>query len=109
MAKGDYLGEFELVVMLALARLSGEGYGMSIYDEILQITKRDVSIPAVYVTLTRLRKKGYVSSHLGEPTHERGGRAKKFFRIDPEGAEALKRSREMLDSLWDGVKLEVIR
>ncbi|MEJ2237328.1 MAG: PadR family transcriptional regulator [Gemmatimonadales bacterium] len=109
MAKGEYLGEFELVVMLALARLGGEGYGMSIHDEILQITKREVSIPAVYVTLTRLQKKGYASSHLGERTSERGGRAKKFYCIEPDGAAALRRSREMLDRLWDGVRLEVIR
>ena len=109
MGKGSYLGEFELVVLLAMARLEGNGYGMSIYDEIQQITRREVSIPAVYVTLTRLEKKGLVSSRVGEPTGDRGGRAKKFYRVEPEGAEALRRSRNMLDRLWDGVKLEAIR
>jgi DNA-binding PadR family transcriptional regulator len=62
MTRGDYLGEFELVVMLALARLDEAAYGMSIYDEILATTGRDVSIQAVYVTLNRLEKKGHVTS-----------------------------------------------
>ncbi len=109
MSKGDYLGEFELVVLLALARLGNDAYGVSIYEEIQRITGRDASVPAVYVTLTRLEKKGLVSSRVGEPTGERGGRAKKFFQVEPAGADALKRSRDMLDRLWEGVELEATR
>lgn len=109
MSKGDYLGEFELVVLLALARLGSDAYGVSIYEEIQRITRRDASIPAVYVTLTRLEKKALVSSRVGEPTDERGGRAKKFFKVEPAGADALKRSRDMLERLWEGVELEATR
>ena len=83
MSKGDYLGEFELVVLLALARVANDAYGVSIYEEIQRITRRDTSIPAVYVTLTRLEKKGLVSSRVGEPTGDRGGRAKRFFQVEP--------------------------
>lgn len=103
MARGDYLGEFELVVMLGLARLDDEAYGMTIFEEIHEVTGRDLSIPAVYVTLNRLEKKGYVTSRTGEPTAERGGRAKKFYRLTGEGAQALRASREMLSRLWQGV------
>lgn len=105
MGKGFYLGELEQVVLLSLARLSGNGYGMEVYDEIRDVTDRDVSIPTIYVTLTRLEQKGMVSSRTGKPTAERGGRAKKFFRLERAGVEALRRSREQLDKLWLGVKL----
>ncbi len=97
MGKGDYLGEFELVVLLALSRIDGEAYGMAIYDEIRNVTERDVAIPTVYVTLTRLEKKGFVSSELGESTAARGGRAKKSYRLEPDGSAALNRSLEMIE------------
>lgn len=103
MGKGDYLGEFELVVLLTLARLEGDAYGMTIYDEIADVTGRDVAIPTVYVTLTRLEKKGYLSSELGEPAPERGGRAKRFYRLKREGRAALTRSLDMLGSLAKGL------
>jgi PadR family transcriptional regulator len=105
MSKGEYLAEFEQIVLLALARLGIHGYGMAIHDEIQATTGRDVSIPSVYVTLARLEGKGFVSSKTGEPTAQRGGRAKKYFSIEPAGQEALTRSRTMLDRLWDGVQL----
>ena len=105
MARGDYLGEFELVVMLGLARLEAEAYGMSIFEEIKEVTGRDLTIPAVYVTLNRLEKKGYVTSRTGEATSERGGRAKKFYRLTEEGERALEASQEMLTRLWQGVRI----
>jgi DNA-binding PadR family transcriptional regulator len=104
MGKGDYLGEFELVVLLALSRIDGDAYGMAIYDEIRSVTGRDVAIPTVYVTLTRLEKKDLVSSELGESTAARGGRAKKYYRMKPDGAAALRRSLEMLDRLASGMR-----
>ncbi len=64
MGKGDHLGEFEYVVMLAVARLKSDAYGVGIHSEIQRTTGRDVSIPAVYVTLTRLEEKGYLGSPL---------------------------------------------
>ena len=105
MAKGDYLSEFEQVVLLAVARIEGHAYGIAIHDEIHSTTGRESSIPSVYVTLGRLERKGYISSYTGESTGERGGRAKKYFRLEGAGRDALQRSRELLDQLWQGVDL----
>jgi len=104
MGKGEYLGEFEQIVLLALARLGENAYGVAIHEEILATTGRDVSIPAVYVTLSRLEDKGYVSSHTGEPTPTRGGRARRFYRIERAGVQALEQTKTMLDRLWRGVQ-----
>ena len=104
MGKGDYLGEFEQLVLLALATCGEGSPGRAVYEEIARATGRDVAVTAVYVTLNRLQKKGYVSAEMGPSTPERGGRAKKLFRIDAAGAEALKRSREQFDVLWRSAK-----
>ena len=105
MGTRDYLGEFELVVLLGLARLEEEAYGMTIQQEIHEVTGRDPSIPSVYVTLNRLEKKGYVMSRTGDPSAERGGRAKKYYRVTEVGAQALEASQSILSRLWDGVPL----
>ncbi len=105
MAKGNYLGEFELVVLLGLARIADEAYGMTIFEEIKVVTGRDLTVPAVYVTLNRLEKKGLVLSRTGESSSERGGRAKKFYRLTATGHESLEVSQEMLQRLWQGVRL----
>jgi DNA-binding PadR family transcriptional regulator len=102
----NFLGEFEQIVLLAMARVGEQAYAVSIHDEILQTTGRSVSIPAVYVTLSRLEKKGLVRSWMGEPSPTRGGRAKRYFELADEGREALEESREVFDQLWDGLKLE---
>jgi len=103
MGKGDYLGEFEMVVMLTLFHLGDRAYGMTIRLEIEERTGRSVSIGAVYTTLRRLQRKEFVISSLGEPSPSRGGRAKKYFALEPQGLKALQRSREMFASLWKGV------
>jgi PadR family transcriptional regulator len=105
MGKGDYLGEFEQIVLLALARLGEDAYGVAIHEEILATTGRDVSIPAVYVTLARLEDKGYVSSQTGDPTPTRGGRARRFYRLEKSGVRALEEAKRVLDRLWRGVNL----
>ena len=99
----EYLGEFEQVVLLALARLRGPAYGASIHREIREATGRDVSIPAVYVTLKRMERKGLVSSAVGAPAE--GGRPTRNYTLLPEGREALDRSRLLLQRLWDGLRL----
>ena len=103
MGKGDYLGEFELVVLLSLARLGDDAYGMTIRMEIERQTRRDVSIGAIYATLRRLERKGFIGSRLGSPTAARGGRAKRYFRLEDAGARALERSRDMFARLWSGL------
>jgi len=102
----NFLCEFEQIVLLAMARTGDEAYAVSIHDEILQTTGRSVSIPAVYVTLSRLEKKGLVSSWMGEPSPRRGGRAKRYFELSGKGREALEQSREVLTHLWEGLELE---
>lgn len=105
MAKGDFLGEFEQMVLLAVLREGEEGYGMSIRRELEERVGRDVSIGAVYATLDRLERKGLVRSREGEATPVRGGRARKHFDVTEDGASALRTSRAMMDRLWDGVDL----
>lgn len=102
----NFLGEFEQIVLLAMARVGDQAYAVSIHDEILRTTGRSVSIPAVYVTLSRLEKKGLVSSWMGEPSPKRGGRAKRYFELSDEGRDALEESREVFDQLWSGLELE---
>ncbi len=101
MSKGDYLGEFEIVVLSTLLHLGDNAYGMTIRCAIEERTGRAVSIGAIYATLRRLERKGLVVSRLGEPTAERGGRAKRFFGLEPAGEEAIARSRAMFARLWD--------
>ena len=105
MSSRNYLGEFEQVVLLALARLRGPAYGAAIHREILETTGRDVSIPAVYVTLKRMERKGLVSSDV-MTAPSRGGRATRNYRILPAGDDALARSRVLLERLWDGLGAE---
>lgn len=107
MPRGEYLGEFEQMVMLAVARLGESAYGMAILDEIQARTGTDAAVASVYAALDRLERRGYVASSVGDPTPERGGRAKRFFRIQPAGAFALTRARTALDALWDGLELPV--
>lgn len=99
MGNRAYLGEFELVVLLALARIEGEAYGGAIHQEILDATGRDVSIPAVYVTLKRMERKGLVAHRVG-PGGGSEGRDTRNYRLLPEGREALDRSRALLENLW---------
>ena|SRR5271165_5056300 len=103
MAKPDYLGEFEFLVLLALMQLGDDAYGVSVRQEIASRTGRDTSIGAIYTTLTRLEEKGYVRSRMGDPTPERGGRSKRFFRITNSGTAAVRRTclsaRNMLAGL----------
>ena|SRR3984957_9289638 len=92
MAYREGLGEFEQLALLAVYRLGKEAYGTSIRQAIEKAVERSISIGALYTTLDRLQIKGYVSSELGEPTPERGGRAKRFFSITPSGEGAIKRT-----------------
>jgi DNA-binding PadR family transcriptional regulator len=102
-AKGDFLGEFEQLVLLALIRLGDEAYGMAVRREIETRAARNVSIGAVYATLDRLEDKGLVRSRLGEASEARGGRAKRCFTITATGARALKRSQQAFLQMTAGL------
>jgi PadR family transcriptional regulator PadR len=103
---GDYLGEFEHVVLLALLRLGDDAYGVTVRQEIAQRTGRDVSVGAIYATLGRLETKGFVRSRLGSPTAERGGRAKRHFRVTARGIAIVERTHEALRSMAHGLRLK---
>ena len=100
----ESLGEFEQLVMLAILRLGADVYGVPVVEEIEQRTSRSVSRAAVYIALRRLESKGLVSSRMADPTPERGGRAKRYFRVEPEGVELLKDSRLALLSMWQDLE-----
>jgi len=100
MPSRDYLGNFELIVMLSLMRLDENAYGVPISREIEETTGREVALASVYATLERLESKGLVSSELGDPTPERGGRAKKFFHITARGLREVRAARRVLRKLW---------
>lgn len=105
-----YLGEFELLVLLAILRLDQDAYGVTIRDALERETSREIALGAIYKTLGRLEDKGYVSSRLGDPTPERGGRRKKMYRLEAIGSRALKQSVSDLRRLTRGLgrALEVL-
>jgi PadR family transcriptional regulator PadR len=102
MAKGALLGELELYVMLALAQLGADAYGVGIRQEIERRTGRDVAIGAVYATLARLEGKGLVRFALSDAQPVQGGRARKIFRLTPAGERALAHATSMLARMMHG-------
>lgn len=100
-----YLGEMELMVLLAVIRLGDDAYGVPISKELLNLAGREVALGSVYAALDRMERKGFVTSSLGDPTPERGGRAKRFFRVTPAGSKAIKLTRTALTKLWSGIPL----
>lgn len=106
MGRGGSLSELEQWVLLCLARLGEEAYGVPIHVEIEERIARSVSIATVYSALDRLEKQGLVVSSLSPPVPERGGRAKRLYRLSSDGATALQRARRVHDNMWEGVDLE---
>ena len=88
-ADRSYLGEFEEIVLLAVSHLRENAYGVTIRQAVEEKAQRPASIGAIYATLDRLEDKGFVSSRMGEATAERGGRAKKYFKVEGAGEQAL--------------------
>ena len=105
MSKGRYFGELELMVLLTLVRLGDGAYGVPISKHLRNIAGREVALGSVYAALDRLEQKGFVTSMLGDPTPERGGRAKRYFRVTRAGLKALRMTRTVLTNLWRGVPL----
>lgn len=97
------LTDFELMILLAILRIGCDAYGVPIAREIEQTGGRRVVLGAVYAALDRLERNGLVSSVVGEPTPERGGRAKRFFEVTPQGIRGVKGTQRALVALWNGV------
>jgi DNA-binding PadR family transcriptional regulator len=101
MGRSDQLPAFEQLVLLAVLSLeSEEAYGMNIRRVLREEAGRNVSVPTVYSALDRLESKGFVSSRLSDVTPERGGRAKKLFRVERSGVRALREARRAFESMW---------
>lgn len=98
-----HLAEFELMVMLALIRLGEDAYGVPIMSEIEKHTGREASIGSVYAALERLEQKAFVASAVGESTPERGGRAKRYFRVTKGGLREVRKTRQALIKMWQGL------
>ncbi len=103
MRKGGYLGNFDLMLLLALLRLGEDAYGVTIAQELEEQTGREVVVASVYATLERLQERGLVTSRLGEATPKRGGRAKRHFRITGAGIREVRDARRSLMNLWKGL------
>jgi DNA-binding PadR family transcriptional regulator len=100
MKEHAYLGEFELMILLSLVRLGEDAYGVPLARELSSLRGRTISAGSVYAALGRLESKGLIESSLGEPTAERGGRAKRYFRVTQQGLHSLEETRRVLNQLW---------
>jgi PadR family transcriptional regulator PadR len=103
MTKRDQLGNFELMVMLVLIRLGANAYGVPICEELEKRTGRNVAVGSVYAALERLEDKGFITSEFGEPTPERGGRAKRYFSVTARGLKEVRQTHRSLVRLWHGL------
>lgn len=102
-----YLGEFEELVLLTVASLGEEAYGVSIQQDIETRCRRNISIGALHSTITRLEEKGFLKSWLGGATQERGGRSKRFYEITQAGKKSVAESKSMRDELWSLSKVKL--
>lgn len=112
MKNRNYLGEFEIMLLLAVIHLGDEAYGVPISRELEKHRGRDVAVGSVYAALERLEAKQLVISSLGEPTPERGGKAKRYFRITKEGLRQVHETRRVLTKLWQAIpdlKLDLLK
>lgn len=110
MTDRSYLGEFELMLLLTVIHLGQEAYGVPISRELELARGRGVSVGSVYAALERLEAKGLVESTLGDPTPERGGKAKRYFQITKEGLRQVRETHRVLTSLWrtiPGIKADL--
>jgi PadR family transcriptional regulator, regulatory protein PadR len=104
MAKNESLGQFEQLVLTAVLSLRDNAYGVTIHGRVWELAQpKEVSLGAIYVTLDRMEDKGLVSSWLSDPTPERGGRSKRFYRIEALGERALEESAATAKRMWDSI------
>jgi len=102
MAKAESLGQFEQLVLTAVLTLGQDAYGITIHEKVRELVHpTSVSLGAIYVTLERLEEKGLVTSRLSDPTPERGGRAKRYYRLEGVGEVALQEAAVTAKRIWD--------
>ena len=105
----DVLGAFEQAVLLEVLRLGDQAYGRAIFQAVQSRLERDLAAGAVHSTLERLERKGLVCSRLGPGNSVRGGRARRYYRVQPAGIRALDAARRTLENIWRGVKWSVTK
>jgi PadR family transcriptional regulator PadR len=105
----DVLGTFEQAVLLEVLRLGEDAYGRAILKAVQSRLERDLAAGAVHATLERLERKGLLSSRLGSGTPVRGGRARRFYRVQPAGIRALDNARRIVNNIWRGLKWPVMK
>ena len=98
-----HLTDFELMILLAILRIGDDAYGVPIAKEIENTGKRTALLGAIYAALDRLEENGLVTSSYGDPTPERGGRAKRYFKVTGKGLKAVKDTRRAFTALWSGI------
>jgi DNA-binding PadR family transcriptional regulator len=98
------LGEFEQQVLLTILRLGGETYSVPLVIELEDVSGREVSQAAVYIVLRRLEEKGLVSSRMESAAETESSRNRRYFRLEPEGLDRLRKAREVLTRFWDGIE-----
>ena len=103
-----YLGELEEVVLLTVALLYEEAYGVAVTQKLIELTEREISISAVHATLHRLEEKGFLKSRTGGATQERGGRRKRFFQLTASGSKAINEIRSMRELFWNQISLRAL-
>lgn len=106
MKNGRLLGGFETLLLLAVIRLDDQAYGVTVREELRKHAGKDVAVGAIYTGLDRLAQKGFVESWAGEATPERGGRAKRFYRVTAAGIRAVRDTQDAIKKLSSGLKLE---
>jgi PadR family transcriptional regulator PadR len=99
----DFLTRMEEILLLTVHRLDPEAYGVTIRGAVEELLGKSVSIGAVYVPLDRLAERGYLETHYGDPTPERGGRRKKYFKLTPKGVNILQETKTLQDTLWANI------
>lgn len=99
--KGTHLGEFEELVLLAVAALAENAYAVAVKDEIEEKAERKVNISAIHSSLYRLEDKGFLESEVGGATSKRGGKSKRFFKVTAYGYKSLKESQSLRQSFWN--------
>jgi DNA-binding PadR family transcriptional regulator len=102
---GATLGALELTILLAVVRLGDDAYGLSVRRDVSARTGRDYSVGAIYTTLERLEVKGLVRSRTTEPTHTRGGRSRRQFKVTAGGQRSIRQAERVARSVWHGVAI----
>ena len=98
-----FLSRIEEIILLAILRLEGNAYGVTIREQVSKVTKKNWTFGAIYVPLDKLTQKEYIRKYMSEPSANRGGRSKCLYKLTPEGKQALREMRQVNKALWEDI------